>query len=330
MTTFDVGDMHPNTPHLFADLVELLSIYKYMGRDFIHKNDIASLLNISNTSFDEVDLESDEISRISSGAVLNDRSERQLENLWLQLEYRYASLGDSYPFVVEGDEITLKDTFTNKHRVYIFLLSCSRLRSFIRITGAAQRWARGYAVVCKFAAQALLPNHGIARVFDANSEDRRTYYGTDLRQALRIMGKDLGVKRIDEEECDKAGSSGDGGFDIIATFDFEDNQHSNFGILGQCGAQEEGWPKKSLEAHSINLGTYFHTNFIYPSIMFTPVLYRDSNGEWVTTRPTSGVILIDRPRVMFLLEKSDFWDDLVSFDWFNTFEEEFSNVIAEP
>jgi hypothetical protein len=31
MTTFDVGDMHPNTPHLLADLVELLCIINYTG-----------------------------------------------------------------------------------------------------------------------------------------------------------------------------------------------------------------------------------------------------------------------------------------------------------
>ena len=96
------------------------------------------------------------------------------------------------------------------------------------------------------------------------------------------MGSDLGVKRVDEEECDRAGSSGDAGFDIIATVKFDDNLNCNFGILGQCGAQEEGWPKKTLEAHSINLSPYFHTTFAYPSVMFTPVFYRDSNGQWVT------------------------------------------------
>ena len=217
MTTFDVGDMHPNTPHLLADLVELLCIINYTGRDTFHQTDLASLLNVSNTSVDEVDQERREVRRISSDAVLGDRTEAQLENVWIQLSYRFASLNDMYPFIVEGDEIRMREEQTNKHRVYIFTLCCSRLRSFIRIRGAAQRWARGFAVLCKYATQALLPAHGDVKIFDANSEDRRSYYGTDLRRALRVMGSDLGVKRVDEEECDRAGSSGDAGFDIIAT-----------------------------------------------------------------------------------------------------------------
>lgn len=329
MTTFDVGDMHPNTPHLLADLVELLCIINYTGRNAFHQTDLASLLNVSNTSVDEVDQERREVRRISSDAVLGDRTEAQLENVWIQLSYRFASMGDMYPFIVEGDEIRLRDEQTNKHRVYIFTLCCSRLRSFIRIRGAAQRWARGFAILCKYATQALLPAHGEVKIFDANSEDRRSYYGTDLRRALRVMGSDLGVKRVDEEECDRAGSSGDAGFDIIATVKFDDNLNCNFGILGQCGAQEEGWPKKTLEAHSINLTPYFHTTFAYPSVMFTPVFYRDSNGQWVTSRPTSGVILLDRLRTLFLLDKANHWALLTEFPWFAEFESEFRNVVPE-
>lgn len=133
MTTFDVGDMHPNTPHLLADLVELLCIINYTGRDTFHQTDLASLLNVSNTSVDEVDQERREVRRISSDAVLGDRTEAQLENVWIQLSYRFASLNDMYPFIVEGDEIRMREEQTNKHRVYIFTLCCSRLRSFIRI-----------------------------------------------------------------------------------------------------------------------------------------------------------------------------------------------------
>ncbi|WP_312466386.1 hypothetical protein [Atlantibacter hermannii] len=330
MTTFEVGDMHPNTPHLLADLVELLCLINYTGRSSFHQTDLGSLLNVSNTSVDEVDHERSEARRIRSDAVLGDRTEAQLENVWIQLSYRNASMADMYPFNVEGDTISLKDEITNKHRVYIFALCCSRLRSFIGIQGAAQRWAKGFAVVCKYATKGLLPAHGVVRIFDANSEDRRAYYGTDLRRALRVMGADLGVKRIDEEECDRVGSSGDAGFDIIATVNFEDSLSCNFGILGQCGAQEEGWPKKTLEAHSLNLTPYFHTTFSYPSVMFTPVFYRDSNGQWVTARPTSGVVLLDRLRTLFLINKANLWDTIVSFQWFTEFETEFRDVVPDP
>jgi hypothetical protein len=38
--TFKIGEVHPNTPHLFADLVELLLLVGYERRDYIHKNDL--------------------------------------------------------------------------------------------------------------------------------------------------------------------------------------------------------------------------------------------------------------------------------------------------
>jgi hypothetical protein len=50
-----------------------------------HQTDLASLLNVSNTSVDEVDQERREVRRISSDAVLGDRTEAQLENVWIQL-----------------------------------------------------------------------------------------------------------------------------------------------------------------------------------------------------------------------------------------------------
>lgn len=326
MTTFDVGDMHPNTPHLLADLVELLTLIGYTGRDSFHSSDLSSLLNLSNTSADEVDHEIS-ISSKTPDAVLNDRIEEQLENVWTQLSHRSASLKDIYPFKIEGDEIFLLPKLTSKHRVYVFSLCCSRLRSFIKLKGAAQRWAKGFAIICKYAMKSLLPNHGVVRIFDANSDDRKEYYTTDLRKALRIMGRDLGVKRIDEDEIDKGSSSGDAGFDLVATVSFEDSLNCNFAILGQCGAQEEGWPKKTLEAHSINLSPYFHTTFSYPSVMFTPVFYRDSTGQWVTSRPTSGVVLLDRMRILFLIDKLNCWDEIVTLPWFINFENDFKGVI---
>lgn len=330
MMTFEVGDMHPNSPHLLADLVELLCIINYTGRNSFHQTDLSSLLNVSNTSVDEIDHENDEVNKIDSGAILNDRTEEQIENVWVQLDYRAACIDEWYPFTVEGDTISLRQERTVQQRIYIFTLCCSRLRSFKNIKGAAQRWARGFAVLCKFAMQALLPTHGEVRIFDANSDDRKSYYSTDLRMALKKMGKDLGVKKVDEDECNKVDSSGDAGFDIIATINFEDNLNCNFGILGQCGAQETGWPKKTLEAHSINLNPYFHTTFSYPSVMFTPVFYRDSNGQWVTSRPTAGVILLDRLRTLFLLNKINCWNDIESLSWFTDFEKEYSKIIPEP
>ncbi|MEQ6971233.1 hypothetical protein [Pectobacterium polaris] len=318
---FKIGEVLPNTPHLYSDLAELIAVINYTGRNDLHKNDLLSLSSQSSTSVDEAEQEDRELREEASDAERNDRLERQIEDVWTHLEFRQSFLGDSYPFEVEGDFIRMKDELTDIQRIYILLLVCSRLRSFKSVTGLIQRWAKYFTNVSKFALKSLLPTYADVKIFDANSEDRREYYGTDLRQALRILGRDLGMPSIIETECDRAGSSGDAGFDLIATIKFDDGISSNYGILGQCGAQEREWPRKNLEAHGIKLRTFYQIHFEHPSAMFTPVLYRDSLGHWVDTAPCAGVIVLDRVRILELLLKGDYPEIITRKDWFAEFED---------
>lgn len=335
---FEVGVMHPNSPHLFSDLAELLTVIDYYGKGSLHKNDLAEVRQKNPVSSDELDEEReneldderDDDEREIADSVRNEKREVQLENVWRQLEYRESTLGDAYPFCVVGDEILLKEHLNEKNRIYILLLACSRLRSFTNSTGAAQRWAKHFTLVCKEAMRALMPEHANVRIFDANSDDRRTYYGTNLKTALKVLGRDLGVLSFYQKEIDNCSTSGDAGFDLIATIEFPDGITSNYGILGQCGAQETGWPKKTLEAHALNLSAYFHMVFQHPSTMFTPVCYRQSNGEWVKNSATNAVVLFDRIRIMHLLDKISKWSDLTQSPWFGEFETELKKFEPEP
>src|SRR5690606_2938131 len=120
----------------------------------------------------------------------------------------------------------------------------------------------------------MVPAHATVRIFDANSDDRRDYYTTDLRKALKILGRDLRVIKVNDDQCDKAGSAGDGGLDLVAVVDFDDGASNAFALLGQCGAQETGWPKKTLEAHPMRLRNYYQMQLDHPAVMFTPVCFR--------------------------------------------------------
>lgn len=329
--SFEIGDIHPNTPHLFADIAELLLLAGYVGRPYLHKNDLESLLNngsiTSEEIDDEIDAEQEADDTETSSAERSSRSEQQLEDVFTQLGYRANALNDFYPFSVAGEQLSLKPQLTEKHRVYRLLLSCSRLRSFGR-DGLPQRWAKHFAQLSRIALEALLPARAETRVFDANSDDRKNYYSTDLRIALKKMGEDLGVLRINEDECNKVGSSGDAGFDLIGTVKFDDGAATNFALLGQCGAQETGWPSKTLEAHVLKLRNFFQIQFDYPSTMFTPVCYRTATGEWVDNKCTNGVLLADRGRILNLIEMQNQWGSIVQMPWFSTFEQEFSAAIA--
>lgn len=327
MTSFNIGDLHPNTPHLFADLAELLLLIGYNGRAQLHQNDLEKLLNEQPIAAEEVDEEDEDAQAEKTSAERNSRQDRQIEDVMSQLAYRAGAFGEWYPFEVKGENLRLHPDLSNNHRLYRLLVACSRLRSFGR-KGVPQRWARGFTHVSCAAMRALAPKSAQTRIFDANSLDRQNHYGTDLRNALPILGKELGVLSINEAECANAESSGDGGFDIVTTLNFDDGAATAYAILGQCGAQETAWPSKTLEASPINFRHYYQVQFDYPSVMFTPVSYRLATGTWVNNKCANGVLLADRLRIMNLINLDGTHDQLIAEQWFNDFEAEFSKYAA--
>lgn len=338
---FNIGELHPNTPYLFADLAELALWVRYNGKTRLHKNDLEGVLARGVISPDEIDSEEnaeamEDEAEMPSAQKL-ERREQQLEDVMFQLNYRTGALNDLYPFEVEGETLELKANLTPKQRVYGFLLACSRLRSFQRPTpqtpndiakGVAQRWAKAFTELCKIALTGLLPTNATVRIFDANSHDRATYYTHVLSEALKTLGKDLGVIHVNEVECNKAGASGDAGLDLVAVVDFADGAATNYAILGQCGAQETGWPAKTLEAHIFRFSTYFQRMFDYPGIMFTPVCYRAGDGQWFDNQAATGVMLLDRGRILSLIETQKRWDEIVETNWFQAYEADIATTVA--
>lgn len=112
MKIFKIGDIHPSVPHLFADLAELAVIIKYNGRYDLHKNDLITIKGQNNTSVDDIDQEEQESNNEGSDAERSDRLERQVEDVWTQLDFRQSFLGEIYPFIVKGDFIHLKENLT--------------------------------------------------------------------------------------------------------------------------------------------------------------------------------------------------------------------------
>jgi hypothetical protein len=320
MTVFKIGELHPNSPHLFADLVELLLLVGDGGRDTFGAGDIEGILRGGTLSTEELDEEEAALALArdsgESTAAGASRLERQIEDIMSQLSYRSAAFGNWYPFTLCNGKLALRSAFTAEQRVYRLVLACSRLRSF-GAAGRPQRWASGFTRICKLALQGLAPTSAT------------THYGTDLKRALVTLGHDLGVASINVANCETSSSSGDAGFDLVATLDFADGATTAFAVLAQCGAQETGWPKKTLEAHSLRFRHFYQVQFDYPSVMMTPVCFRDASGAWVNGQAANGIFLTDRGRILHLLEIQGHAVPITGYDWFREFEEEFEKVVPE-
>ena len=326
---FDIGSVSLTSPHLCADLVEILATVNYKGNFFIHKNDFLSIANEASLYPEDLD-EYLDIEKGLNDRAKTDRTERLVEDIWSHLEYRQRIFNVDYPFIIEKDEIAYrKGNLSNGQRIYKFLLACSRLNSFKK-HGVQQRWARSFSQCCKEAMSSLLPTYATVRVFDANSIDRRKYYGTDLRNALLKLGKDLAVLSINKNQCSQQSSSGDAGIDLVGIIDFDDSLTANYAILGQCASQQKNWPDKILEANALNLRAFYQMTWDVPAVTFIPVFYRDTNGAWISAANTSGSLLIDRARIVFLLKKlstKSITNRIIKSDWFSNFEDELKEII---
>lgn len=329
MMNFNIGEINKTTPHLFADLAELLVCLHFNGSSSLHKNALTGICKSASTSLEDIDDEIRLLSSVDGDANYREYKDTQLDDVWAHLEYRSRTLNKLYPFDVTNSELQLKPSNDSKYEVYYLLLACSRLRSFSSNNGIRQRWASAFAELCKYSMCGLMPTHADVKVFDANSTDRRSYFGTNLRGALKKLGSDLGALCVNEEECGRASQSGDVGIDLVAIVNFDDGAATTYAVLGQCGAQQVEWPKKTLEAHPDKHRSFFQTLFSWPSVMFTPVTYRRVDGSWVSNQSASGILLLDRGRILWLLEKENSWHSIFAEHWFLNFKDEFSKLRYE-
>lgn len=317
-TPFKVGEAHRTVPYLIADLVELMLAIKYDGVTSLHQADVMAILARSDRSAEELDDPEDTPSDVEEEITLDDT--------WKQLKYRESRFGEAYPFIVDGDSIEILPELSNEQRVYRFLLTCSRLRSFSPQMRSS--WATSFSELCAVAMKAIMPVSAVIRVFDANSNDRRSHFGTNLRNALVTLGKDLHAHYINEETCNKQSTSGDAQLDLVGIVPFNDGAAGTYAILGQCAAREKDWPSKRMEAHPVNLTSFFMLLPTPANLCFIPGCYRMSTGEWVNEAKATGCLLIDRFRIMKSLIDTDNCSAITGTAWFGRFEGELPMNVA--
>ncbi|OSI09447.1 hypothetical protein [Neisseria zoodegmatis] len=338
--TFEIGELHPNTPHLFSDLIELYILVNHKEKNSLSESDMEGLIREGVISPEEnnIDLEENLESNITS-AEKKDKAEERVENIFSLLEYRQGCFGEFYPFQINGEIISLKNTnfvnLTAQEKLYVILLACSRLRSFRNFKSQAaedksvvQLWAKYFTELSKIAFQSLLPEWASVYIFDANSDDRRNIFDTNLQEAMKRLGSQdmLAPVNLLSSGIDQLSTSGDAGLDLVGIGNFDDKAISNLVIFGQCGAQETNWPNKTLESHQIHLSNYFHMQPSYTNYMLIPLSYRDSNGSFVNSNKLGGTLLLDRKRILDLATKKINASDLISTEWMRKFIEDFRKI----
>lgn len=316
----EIGELRKTTPHLLADLAELIVLFKFENFDELSQSSFEGLVQTGVMSLDDTnDSYADGDSEGCSSVEISDRTSRYVDDLWMHLQYRVRAFSDVYPFDLEDDVLRVKSNLSKKHLIYMFLLICSRLRSFDNATGFRQLMAKNFTKFSAEVMKCILPDTGEVKIYDWGSEDRTNFFETSNRRGLyklaSFIGAEPNVECIEQED-----DTGDSEIDLVGVVNFsEDSAKGYFTLIGQCASQEKNWPNKTFEAHPRKLGVLFRSPCDPHNIFFAPIFYRDSRGEWLMARKVAGPVFIDRKRAINQLLVSTSDVAIYGSDWFTNF-----------
>lgn len=291
---FSVGEVPHTKPYHFADLAELMILVPLASQ--VSKADLEGLITTGNQDSDP---DPEIFDHCDDAIDQNSRAERSSEDCFRQLIYRQGALDELYPFTVADSLLVPRQQIGVAGYLYLFCLICSRLASFSGQKGFAQRCARLFTELAAVALRASLKESAIVYVFDAGSEDRATHFDTNLREALRKLAKLLNASH-DEELVSQQSTSGDGGLDLVAINTLGCKAKGIFAYFGQCAAQQNGWPRKTLEAK--RSAAFFMMGHPASNLLYTPVMYRNATGRWVNDLYSTDCVIFDRLRIMKALQ----------------------------
>jgi hypothetical protein len=209
---------------------------------------------------------------------------------------------DFYPFSFSDDKNVLirKDPLTLKHKFYIYLLLASNLHNVEKPIESPL--TSDFEFLSKEAMKKLLPVDAKVHIFRNNALHQGKYTG-NLWNKINTLAKDLRERVLASESEFSAQNTGDKGLDVVGWFPFPDADAAP-GLpiyFGQCGCTASWVEKQDSCSH----GAWSQImTFCSPpgKIAFIPFCFRNSDGGWHKLVDIHWAILIDRLRLIHLLQ----------------------------
>lgn len=216
------------------------------------------------------------------------------------LSSRGTLFGDSYPFLLKGSLLSVKENITDSMKLYIFLLIASHLDFLER--DQRKKLTDDFEVASFLAVKNLIPNWTIKTFGTAPSLNYEGYTGSPRRK-IESFASDIGLQILmDEQELKRLETpNGDAGLDTVAWFAFDDQATHMPVILVQAGCTSDE-SKMFEKQHSASIARWAQKlkGLTAIGIMSTPQCYRLSNNEWIRPSEIQNIFL-DRARIMHLL-----------------------------
>lgn len=313
--------------HLWSDYIELLCLLNVDG--VVSKADILDRVRERKDLGGEIEDLNDEIIKDASedrDLLLLEPSSAEIDDEWSlrtddwfnHLEYRSNVFEDFYPFVLSEtkDSIHRKDDLGYGHKLYTFLLLASALNRIGRNTSFL---TNSFEVLSALALQTCLPEDANIHVFSRNplAPEPRRYSGNIWSKLKRLAGDIRGDLRANEEEFSSKNTA-DEGLDIVGWVPIGDQANGILLVFGQCACTAD-WPDKQHSSGPEKWRGIIYTKSPPINMIFIPFCFRQIDGSWWKEHKIQSSILMDRPRLLFLLKNT--YMELSDLPWFNFVDE---------
>lgn len=229
----------------------------------------------------------------------NGENETFVRNIFTVLSERKSLFGNSYPFVCEGEKLSLRPKLSEKNKLYLFLLLTSDLSTFhpFQANLTAEFELISYQALRKY-----LPETAITKSFGTDSEFKG-YFNEKITQLATWMNVDADDRFL---ETFSSKSTKDGGLDIVSWVPFED-QISNFiSVFAQCACGKD-WKKKLHETRRFNRVLKVYLNKINHSLFIPYALINYHKSEFYEHHEFGeDTLIFERKRILSLIDEGLF------------------------
>jgi hypothetical protein len=284
--------------HLWADIFELICLNT--SDHVIGTGDIEDRVRLY-IEDDNIDVsEYEDIFGIlpdEKKKYLKDILERFSADIYAILENRRERYGADYPFIFNGNLFERKEQLSNNNMLYVYLLFSSHLRYFQEYQSIFTSEFESFSLECLkeyfgeklevyvFGKNSLQTDER----FKGNKFTKFSKLADWWRQKAKFISTDF-----------PAQDTGDEGIDLVGAIMFNDLNPGNLLITGQCKCQPN-WYDYRFSSSPGTLRGLLDLSIDNVNFSFAPICFRNESGTWKQEHKASGVILIDRNRIVYLM-----------------------------
>jgi len=230
------------------------------------------------------------------------KGEADFVDVFSLIESRAAWYDDVYPFEVNYDDkrLKLKNNLTDKHKLYIFFIMCSRNE---KINYEGNILESDFEHISTLALKNYLPSHAFVYHFGKSSYQEDRYSGK-LTDKMNLLAEDIKCDTAYDASDFSTQDTGDGGLDVVAWVPFPgdiDNFMHIQVFLGQCAIGKD-WKNKHHDVEKMKSNIHFPIGVA--SMMYVSHDLRKDSGKFKKSASRAH-LLFDRFRLIKLVNQDE-------------------------